>query len=84
MNYKVFVKDEKISKKVQKHAFKLGYVWVFPEAPKNMPIKLNEPFLLFRESMPPFSKVLLCADSFNTFNSYIDHKELTVKEFLVL
>jgi disulfide oxidoreductase YuzD len=44
MDYKVYVKDEATSKKVQEHAFKLGYSWVYNE--RNVKYA-NQPFLYF-------------------------------------
>jgi hypothetical protein len=77
MDYKVYVKDEATSKKVQEHAFKLGYSWVYNE--RNVKYA-NQPFLYF--NYPDIS--------FDTANvGFAEFKnepeiEVTSEEFLAL
>lgn len=80
MNYKIYVKDEETSKKVQKHAFKLGYYWANEVIYQN-PKSVDFPFLYFECK----TKHITCSDSctFMFFKAH-EYKELTPEEFLAL
>ena len=80
MDYKVYVKDEETSKKVQEHAFKLGYSW---GKDKNEVNNKQQPFLYFEDKKKIifFDTIISC--SFEEFKKEAG-TELTPEEFLAL
>ena len=77
MNYKVYVKDQETSRRVQEHAFKLGYCWEDSERVVNY---VNHPFLYFNYPEISF-------DTSNVgFAGFKDEPEIEVtpEEFLAL
>lgn len=75
--YKVYVKDKETSRKVQEHAFELGYKWA---SSKTNIANENEKFLHFNSHGYGFLK---CCFGYNDYKR-LDNKELTPEEFLRL
>ncbi len=78
-NYKIFVGNEEMSKKVQEHAFKLGYDWLLTRLASPNKIIGEDKAYLFMDDQGN----LTCGDSYAYFEGH-GYPEITITDFLAI